>query len=168
MTGPVSRAELVNGLASAYKRLQDELSGAGVSIAKRVCVDDWTVKDLLAVRVWWTASVCHWIEAGKQGNDFTVPAAGYRWRDTPRLNADIIRDSQKQTYAQVRRQLEKNVGQVFQVVATLDDTQLLGSGVFSWAGNYPVSRWLSINTTRQYTTARTYIRRMLREHNITG
>ena len=35
--------------------------------------------------------------------------------------------------------------------------------VVDWAGNYPLSRWISINTARQYTTARTYLRRALRE-----
>lgn len=31
-----------------------------------------------------------------------------------------------------------------------------------WAGKWPISRWVSINTTRQYVTARTYIRRAIR------
>jgi hypothetical protein len=53
---------------------------------------------------------------------------------------------------------------VLATIDGLDDTQLLEVGVFEWAGRYPISRWISLNTARQYTTARTFIRRALREH----
>ena len=45
----------------------------------------------------------------------------------------------------------------------LGDPELLEPGAFAWAGRYPIARWLSINTARQYTTARTFVRRTLRE-----
>ena len=51
------------------------------------------------------------------------------------------------------------------LAAELDDRELLESAVFEWAGpKYPVRRWLSLNTSRQYETARTLIRRTLRTH----
>jgi hypothetical protein len=53
-------------------------------------------------------------------------------------------------------------------IASLDDRQLLGVGTFAWAGKYPVSRWLSINTARQYTTARSFVRRALRDDQLRG
>ena len=50
-----------------------------------------------------------------------------------------------------------------QTIDSLDDRELLEVGRFAWAGRYPISRWISINTARQYTTARTFVRRALRE-----
>ncbi len=44
-----------------------------------------------------------------------------------------------------------------------DDAALLEVGVFPWARKWPIARWISINTARQYQTARTAIRRALRE-----
>jgi hypothetical protein len=46
-------------------------------------------------------------------------------------------------------------------VGELNDRQLLAPHVFDWAGKWPISRWIAINTARQYTTARTYIRRIV-------
>jgi len=51
------------------------------------------------------------------------------------------------------------------MIDALDDNELLEPRVFEWAGSYPIARWISINTVRQYTTARTFIRRAVREHN---
>jgi hypothetical protein len=47
-------------------------------------------------------------------------------------------------------------------IEELDDRELLEVGAFPWAGKYPIARWISLNTARQYTTARTYVRRALR------
>ena len=51
---------------------------------------------------------------------------------------------------------------VMDTIESLDDRELLDVGIYSWAGKYPISRWISINTARQYTTARTLVRRALR------
>jgi hypothetical protein len=119
----------------------------------------------LAVRVWWTEKVLDWIEAGQRGETPTTPAAGYRWRETPRLNAEIVKESQRESYRSIRARLERGYQRVMPTIKSLDDHELLEVGVFPWAGKYPLSRWISINTARQYTTARTLIRRALREHS---
>ncbi len=61
------------------------------------------------------------------------------------------------------RHLQKGFDRVMMVIDKLDDEELLRPGVFAWAGKWPIARWISINTARQYTTARTFIRRALRE-----
>ena len=99
-----------------------------------------------------------------RGDNPVTPAEGYRWKDTPRLNADIVKKCRRESYRSLRQRLERGFTRTMQVIESLDDHELLGSGVFAWAGSYPVSRWLSINTARQYTTARTFIRRAMREH----
>jgi hypothetical protein len=53
---------------------------------------------------------------------------------------------------------------VLEAIATLPDAELLEVGVFEWAGKkWPVSRWISVNTATQYTSARKFIRRALRQ-----
>ena len=48
------------------------------------------------------------------------------------------------------------------LIASLSDAELLEVGAFEPAGKWPIARWLSINTARQYSTARTFIRRAVR------
>lgn len=161
---PSTRLELTNLIRSTFEKLQQELDAAGPRAASLPCVDDWSVKDLLAVRLWWTEHVVGWIEAGRRGESPVTPAEGYRWRETPRLNHDIVRRARRVSYRTLRRRLELGYGRVMDTIDDLDDAELLEPGVFGWAGKYPVSRWLSINTARQYTTARSFLRRALKEH----
>lgn len=160
---PKTRAELVSQISSSFGKLQAELEAAGPRAGGLPCVDDWSVKDLLAVRVWWTEHVLDWIESGCRGEVPVTPAEGYRWSETPRLNATVVRAARRESYRALRERLKRGYERVMQTIDRLDDAQLLEVGAFEWAGSYPISRWLSINTARQYTTARTFIRRALRE-----
>ena len=159
---PRSRAELRESVCTEFDKLTRELDAAGPRAGGLPCVDSWTIKDLLAVRSWWTESVVAWVAAGRRGEVPRTPATGYRWNETPRLNDDIVRRSKRQSYRSIRERLQRGYEQVLQTIDDLDDRELLDKGVFEWAGNYPVARWLSINTTRQYTTARTFVRRAMR------
>ena len=156
---PKTRSELTDLISESWTKLHRELEEGGPDLAQIQCVDDWSVKDVLAVRAWWAERVVDWIEAGQRGESPPLPAAGYTWSDTPRLNADIVERSKKEPYERVRARLKAAHERVLTASDSLDDTELLEPGVFDWAGKWPISRWLSINTARQYTTARTYVRR---------
>ena len=163
MTIPTTRTELENLVDSTYAKLRNELDNAGPRAGRLPCVDDWTIKDLLAVRVWWTESVVDWIEAGCRGERPVTPAPGYRWKETPRLNADIVRKAKRESLTSIRNRLERGYDRVVATIDRLDDDELLEVGAFEWAGSYPVARWISLNTARQYTTARSFIRKALRQ-----
>ena len=160
---PITRAELTDLTHSTYEKLRAELEAAGARVGSLPCVDDWSVKELLAVRAWWTENVVDWIEAGRRGETPVTPAEGYAWSETPRLNADVVKAARRESYRSVRARLERGFERVMRTIDSLDDRELLDVGVFGWAGKYPISRWISINTARQYATARTFIRRALRE-----
>ncbi len=162
---PSSRSDLRDSIVSTFEKLAAELDAAGRSAGGLPCVDDWRVRDLLAVRAWWTERVIDWVEAGRRGERPVTPAEGYRWRETPRLNADIVRRSQRASYRAIRERLQRGYARVLRTIDLLDDRELLEVGVFEWAGRYPIARWISLNTARQYATARTFVRRALRESN---
>ncbi len=153
----------MDSIHASWGKLRQELDSGGPRLGSYPCVDDWSVKDLLAVRAWWTASVVDWIDAGRRGETPTTPADGYRWTETPRLNADIVGRSRRESYKSVRGRLEAGIERALSLIDSLSDEELLSAGAFEWAGKYPLARWLSINTTRQYTTARTYVRRAMKD-----
>ena len=160
---PKTRDELTDLTRTSFEKLRAELDAAGPRAGSVPCVDDWTIKDVLAVRTWWTVHVIDWVEAGRRGEAPVVPAAGYKWNETPRLNADVVEAARRESYRSVRDRLERGFERVMRTIDSLDDRELLDVGVFEWAGKYPVSRWISMNTARQYATARTFVRRALRE-----
>ena len=161
-TIPKTRAELIDLVTTAYAKLRAVLDDAGPRVGSLPCVDDWSVKDLLAVRVWWTEHVLQWIEAGRRGESPVTPAPGYAWHETPRLNADIVRAGRRRSLKALRARLDRGYECVLETIDALDDRELLGLRTFSWAGKWPIARWISLNTARQYATARTLIRRAVR------
>ena len=160
---PQTRRELIRQLEDSFEKLHAELNDGEPTLGSLPCVDAWTVKDLLAVRAWWTENVVAWIREGCAGGTPVTPAPGYRWKETPRLNADIVKAARRDSYNSVRARLERGYADVLRLIDELGDRELLRPGVFPWAGRYPIRRWISLNTVRQYTTARTFIRRAMRE-----
>lgn len=156
---PATREELVERVETTFEKLRAELDQGSPGLEDRACIDDWSVKDLLAVRAWWTERVVEWIEAGRRGEMPVTPAPGHGWTETPRLNFDLVRAARQQSYATVRQRLQRGYERVLAIIDALDERELLEPGVFRWAGKWPIARWISINTARQYTTARAYIRR---------
>lgn len=160
---PKTRAELVAQLEMSYGKLRSEIDRGGPRLGSMHCIDDWSVKELLAVRAWWTENVVAWVVEWREGRSPVTPAPGYRWKETPRLNNDIAQRAKRESYAAVRARLDQAYSKVIELVDSLSDHELLETGVFPGAGSYPVRRWISLNTVRQYTTARSFIRRAIRE-----
>ena len=159
---PQNRNDLNEQLADSIAKLDLVLRQLDETHAQQTCVDGWSVRDLLAVRVWWSEQVLAWVLAGRNGQVPDTPAPGYSWRDTPQLNEAIIQNTKARTVRTLVARLRRAQQAVQQLIDQLDDDELLSVGRFEWAGKHPVSRWLSINTVRQYETARTHLRRVVR------
>ncbi|MEM7101152.1 MAG: ClbS/DfsB family four-helix bundle protein [Pseudomonadota bacterium] len=167
MAIPQTRADLLNQLQPAYAKLHHELQRFDEKTAQNFCVESgtsapaWRVKDLIAVRAWWSESLVQWIARGRcDDRTFELPAPGYGWNETPRLNNDVVQERYTHTFADSLRRLDFAYQEVIELIDLLSDQQLSAKHQFFWAGNYPVCRWISINTTRQYTTARTLLRKV--------
>ena len=157
---PRTRPELIELVRSKFEGLAAELMSIDERTADRVCTEEgWTVREILCVRVRWTEMVLQWIRAGRAGVTPDTPAAGYSWRETPQLNRDIVAASVEKTFDELLRALHQGVEQVLVCIDELSDRELLDAGVFEWAGKWPISRWISVNTATQYASARTLIRK---------
>lgn len=160
---PTTRAQLVEAVRGNYEKLAETLAAGGSRAGSLPCDGTWTVKDVLVVRAWWTEHVVQWIEAGACGEHVERPAPGYGWKETPRLNDDTVKKARRESYRSVRQRLHDGYERVMATVEALSDRQLLRSGAFDWAGKWSVARWVSVNTATQYASARTRIRRALRD-----
>lgn len=157
---PRTRRDLIDLVRTSHDKLAAELDDAAT---ETVCTEEgWTVRDLLAVRVRWTAMVLGWIRAGRDGETPVTPAPGYGWKETPRLNQDIVDAAGGESFDQLTRALRRGVDEVLATIDELSDEELLEAGVFEWAGKWPIARWISINTSTQYASARTLIRKARR------
>ena len=121
------------------------------------------MRELLAVRAHWTECVSEWVSAWQRGEAPELPAPGYGWNETPKLNAAVVEATRDESLPSIRGRLRDGQGRLLRQVEALSDEELFEVGRFPGAGRYPVARWISLNATRQYVTARTHLRRALRE-----
>lgn len=167
MPGPHTRDELARPLRDTLAKLVRDLRSAvdvhgSARVAGLCVVDSWSTRDLLAVRLWWARAVLSWTDAGLRGEVPTTPAEGYAWRETPRLNADIVAKVRGLRLEDVLSEIEATCCELSARIDELDDRALFAVGAFEWCGKWPLARWIAINSTRQLTTARTMIRKALR------
>jgi hypothetical protein len=66
----------------------------------------------------------------------------------PRLNGDIVTAADGASCESILARLEAGYDRVMDCIDSLTDAELLELGAFSWAGKWPVSRWISLNTER--------------------
>lgn len=162
---PTTRQELIDTVSLEVSKLDDELQSGGRQLGNLHCIDEWNVKQLLAIRAWWSGALTDWIHAGLNGESPVTPAPGFSWKQTPELNSKIASRAKKKSYTAILSDLRIQQRRVLGAIDDLDDHQLLERGAFDWAGTMPLIRWIAINSARQYQTARQLIRKAKRAAN---
>ena len=159
---PKGRDDLVRLIETHFSKLQAELEKVDERDAQRMCDEDFSIKDILAVRLWWTRAVMRWVQTGRIGEVPVLPASGYNWRETPALNKKTAADASKQSYKKICNALTDEQTALLKLIDSLSEEELTRTGVFEWAGKWPVMRWISIGTSSQYDSARKLIRKAMK------
>ena len=160
---PKNREDLVVSIREQFQKLAQTLDKCGPGFGSAAVTEEWDVKQLLAIRAWWSKAVVDWVQEGKDGEIPETPGLGFSWKDTPELNNVIAAKAKRKSYKAVREDLLRQYQRVMELATALSESELFEKGVFQWTGTMPVARWLSINTARQYQTANTLIRRLLKQ-----
>jgi hypothetical protein len=124
--------------------------------------DGWTVSDLVAHLAEWQRMFLDWYDDGLRGSRPELPAPGYKWSETPRLNRAIWRRNRSRTAEAVRADFDSGYRRILRIVEHLSPEQLLEPGQFAWTGEHPLTTYLGPNTASHYRFARRVIRRWLR------
>ncbi len=121
--------------------------------------DDWTVKDLLAHLSAWEQMFLGWYREGLSGKQPDLPAPGYKWNETPRLNKEIWRRHRDKPWMQVRHDFDASYREILELAQSLSENQLLNPGRFAWTGKNPLTTYLGANTVSHYRTATSILKR---------
>lgn len=157
---PKSRSHLLNLINDNFKKLEEELIDIDSKSSQLKCDEDFNIKDIIAIRLWWSEAVNDWIVSGQKGRAPIIPAEGYSWRDTPELNRKTAEYFKKTSYKELIKKLKASNKKILKTISSLTDEELTSVGVFEWAGEkWPVMRWVSVGTSSQYAGARKLIRK---------
>lgn len=121
--------------------------------------DAWSVSDLVAHLSEWHIMFLGWYADGLQGNVPEMPAPGYKWNETPRLNRAIWEKHRARSASAVRTDFESGYRRILRLVKALTPAQLLRPAQFQWTGKHPLSTYLGPNTASHYRFATKMLKR---------
>lgn len=124
--------------------------------------EDWTVNDLLAHLTEWHTLFLEWHRQGLAGRVPEMPAPGYKWNETPRLNRDIQAKHRDRPTDELREELEASHARVLALARQASSDELLKPRTFGWTGTNALVTYLGANTASHYRFACKVLRRWLR------
>jgi hypothetical protein len=157
-----------DALAADIRMEHDALSAALREIPARrwrepgVWGEGWTVSDLVAHLAEWQRMFLTWYADGLRGATPAMPAPGYKWSETGKLNRAIREKNRLRSSHSVRADFESGYRRIVQVVDSLPAERLLRAGQFRWTGRNPLTTYLGANTASHYRFAARVIKRWLR------
>lgn len=121
--------------------------------------NDWTIKDLFIHLREWEELLLGWYEQGKRDGTVELPAPGYKWHETPRLNQDIQSRTCRRSWRSAKAQFDATHAQIVQLVRSLPEKKLFEPGHYSWTKKNALVAYVGANTSSHYRTAAKILKR---------
>ena len=125
-------------------------------------VGAWSVKDVLAHLGEWEQMALGWYRAGLRGEVPELPAPGYKWNETPRLNRAIFERHRDRPLDEVVAWFRSAREEMRGVIESLTDEQLFTPGRFAWTRKNTLGTYFVSATSSHDLWARTRIARWRR------
>lgn len=126
--------------------------------------DGWNIQDLLAHITEWEQRFLGWHRVGREGGHPVLPAPGFKWNETPRLNQAIWSKHRLKSVRRVIDEFEASYQEISFLVRELSQEELLRPGHFAWTGKYPLTTYLAPNTCSHYRFATKILKRWLKRN----
>lgn len=136
--------------------------------AEGVWGDGWTVSDLVAHLDAWHRLFLGWVSTGRTVGRPQLPAPGYKWNETPRLNHDIWAENRGRSHVSVLEDFDASFEEVYSVLERLSESELLEPGHFDWTGRNGLVTYAGANTASHYRFAKKVLKRWLRRRGDRG
>ncbi|MBB2909700.1 hypothetical protein FHS43_000946 [Streptosporangium becharense] len=163
------KKQLLDEAAVEYDRLVRLMDGfSDEEKATLPVCGEWTIKDLLAHLYGWQCLYFDWWEQGLAGEAVHLPAAGYKWNETPRLNDELYRRFRDVDLAEMRALLTGSHRRMLQHIEALSEDELLKPGMFPWTGRNPLVTYTAPASCNHYRWAHREIRKGTRRPAETG
>ncbi|MEQ8352651.1 MAG: ClbS/DfsB family four-helix bundle protein [Leptospiraceae bacterium] len=124
-----------------FSTLLDELSDEEM-MDNTVWGEGWNVRDMMAHIHEWHNMVLIWHRDGQKGS-VEMPAPGYKWSETPRLNHDIYEKYRDMSLAEAEKKMKSTHKKLLKLAEGLTETQLLQPAQFAWCGKNAITTYLA-------------------------
>jgi len=160
MARPTTKTELIEAANTEFDRLRQAV--ANVEAQDRElpgACDDWSVKDLLAHLHAWHELALGWEAIGRTGEVPAVPAEGYTFAETPKLNAAIHKRTAQDRWDDVERRLRASHDAVLAAIDGYTNAELFTKKQFAWTRSTSVGAYFVSATSSHYAWASKLVRK---------
>ena len=160
-----SKDQLLSTIREEHDRLIELVDAVTPDQRKKPGVwgERWTLTDLLAHLAEWHVMFLRWYRDGLIGREPDLPAAGFKWNETPRLNREIWAKHKDRSWVEVRADFDRTYEEIVALVESLSEEELLEPGHFPWTGKKPLTTYLGPNTASHYRFGMKVLRRYRRD-----
>jgi hypothetical protein len=159
-----SKQALLDDIRTAHDALCAQL--ATIPLARwrdeGVWGDGWTLTDLVSHLAEWQRMFIGWYDDGLREIEPEMPAPGFNWSETPRLNRAIWERHRSRSASAALADFDDGYTRIVHLVESLSSSCLLQPGHFDWTGRNPLTTYLGANTASHYRFAMKAIRRWLK------
>ncbi len=123
---------------------------------------DKTPKEMISYQLGWLNLVMSWDRDELAGKEVITPAPNIKWNKLGELYQGFYRTYDKYPLSKLRQMFTKTVDQFIEWLSSIDDNTLFQAGVRKWtvtSANWPMWKWVHINTVAPFKSFRTQIRK---------
>lgn len=129
---------------------------------------DRTPQEIIAYQLGWMNLLRSWDRDELEGKAIVLPAAGYKWNQLGELYQCFYKQYQDNTLAELQELFVADVDSLIEWLNRFSDDELFKCGGRKWAAstpsNWPIWKWIHINTVAPFKSFRSKIRKWKKVH----
>ena len=120
------------------------------------------IRDVLAHLYHWHLMFLDWYSVGMKGEKPDMPAKGYSWKDTKKLNKYIWEKYRNHKLSKIRISLDKTHSKLQRIIEKHSEEELFEKKRYKWTGTSSLATYIRANTSSHYNWAYNLIKKSKR------
>ncbi len=130
---------------------------------------DRTPAQMIAYQLGWMSLILRWEREEQEGKTVITPAPGYKWNALGNLYQRFYQDYASCSVSELCVLFSEKVCDIIAFLNTLSEDELFLPGYRKWASsnpsNWPIWKWVQVNTIAPFTSFRAKIRKWKKVHS---
>lgn len=164
MQGYDSKQSLINEIAKRARLFIDEfyhIDNEDKDVFVREV--DKTPAQMISYQLGWMNLILSWEQDNKDGKDVVTPTPDYKWNKLGNLYESFYKEYSDYSIDSLIKMFDECVSEIIQLLKEYEDKELFEEGGRQWAtttpSNWPIWKWVHINTVAPFKSFRTKIRK---------
>jgi hypothetical protein len=157
-----NKAELITYGNKEYKALCDLVNMLKQEKLETTEVfENRTVKDIIAHLHAWHLLFFEWYKVGMSGDKPYIPAKGYTFKDTPKLNEKLYQEYKNIKWEAIYKDFKDSHKKIMEIIENHSEEDLTQKKKYKWTGSTNLASYLASATSSHYVWAKKLIKKIL-------